>query len=769
MQPVIYADLRCLQDPKYRVRGIGHHVAALLRTRKQSALSKWKMVGLVEPSSPQLPEECASWVDVINSSVNPCCNDAPAVFIDGTPMTHDTRFSVRFQSHPAFFCAAIIYDFIPLEWPGYLPAVRSRIDYLAKMARLRSFDVFLPISEYTAWRASDLLGISRARIHVTGASVRRSLYELADVTGNSRSPYEENPYFLVVLATDPRKNPEAVIKAIRHLNLLYSRRIGLKVVGHYDDAYKRNLLWLAGHAEGEGFLDFCPDISDEELVRLFKGAMAAIAPSHIEGFSLPVVEASVCGCPAIASTCAAHLELITHPQALFPSDNPAALCERMEAVLNDPSLRASLVESQAGLGEKFHEDAVGERFWTAMEEAIESRRRAPAVATKQKPRLAFLSPYPPDQSGVARYTALTMQAGQKSFHSDLFTDASRPLTFGGAFRDAGVVSVAPLVTGKYNAVISVLGNSPFHASIFNVFEQYGGPCILHDARLTQFYFQRLGWQNFLNFAEQLLGRSVTADEGQKWLEDESPATLFLEPIVERASPLIVHTPTQQRQIKNRYGIDAHVATSCPTVLFDDHELTSTARQRVRERHGISPKTFLISSFGYVAPVKGMVTCVLAIEHLRSWHIPAELYFIGQANIHKTELDRIAALYGIADHVHVSFDFADEALYRDFLLASDAAIQLRTYGFGQLSAALTDCISAGLSCVASRDLAESCNAPDYVLVVPDRFSPLQVAEQLALIWEARLGETRPMEARSAYLEKHNFDHYAKRLLEILELA
>ncbi len=36
--PVIYADLRCLQDPNYRVRGIGHHVAALLRTREQSAV-----------------------------------------------------------------------------------------------------------------------------------------------------------------------------------------------------------------------------------------------------------------------------------------------------------------------------------------------------------------------------------------------------------------------------------------------------------------------------------------------------------------------------------------------------------------------------------------------------------------------------------------------------------------------------------------------------------------------------------------------------------
>ncbi len=684
-------------------------------------------------------------------------------------MTHDTRFSVRFQSHPGFFCAAVIYDFIPLDWPGYLPTVRSRIDYLGKMGRLRGFDFFLPISEYTAWRTSELLGVSRDRIHVTGASVRRSLYELADLTQNTRSPYEGEPYFLVVLATDARKNPETVIKAMRHLNLLYSRRIALKVVGHYDDAYKQNLLWLAGHAEGEGFLEFHPDISDQELVRLFVGAIGTIAPSHIEGFSLPVVEASVCGCPAIASTCAAHLELVTHPQALFPSDNPAALCEALEALLNKPDLRAALVASQAGLGDKFHEDVVGSRFWSGLQGAIERRYGAPSVLRRAKPRLAFLSPYPPDQSGVARYTAMTMRGGEKLFHSDVYTDAARPLTFGGNFRDAGRVSLAPLITGNYNGVISVLGNSHFHTSIFDIFERHGGPCILHDARLIQIYVQRFGHEAFLKFAGRLLDRSLTMEEVAAWLHTQNPPSLLLEPVIERASPLIVHTVTQQALIKARHGVDAQVTTCCPTIFFRDEELTLSTKQEARERLGVSASSFLISSFGIVGPEKGMDTCVLAVELLRSWNIPAELYFAGNANIHKPELDRIATVYGIGEYVHTDASFIDDETYRDFLIASDAAVQLRSYGFGQLSAALTDCISAGLPCVANSDLARSCDAPEYVSVVPDSFSPLQVAEQLALIWEAQTGAASRMGARAAYLETHNFEYYAKRLIEILGIA
>jgi glycosyltransferase involved in cell wall biosynthesis len=769
MQPVVYADLRCLQDEDYRVRGIGQHFTALLRTREQSAFSRWKTIGLVDPLAPKLPAEYAALVDEVSGSANACCNGAPAVFIDGTPMTHDTRLSLRFENHPSFFRAAVIYDFIPLDWPGYLPTIGHRIDYLAKMARLRKFDLFFPISEYTAWRLSELLGVSRDRMCVTGASVRRSLFGLRDRLAGRAADRDREPYFLVLTGPDARKNAEVVIKAVRNLNLLYGRRIPLKIAGHYGKAYRHNPLGDACHRDGEGFLELYCDISEEELVSLYLGATATIAPSHIEGFSLPIVEASMCGCPIIVSTCAAHMELIDREEALFPSDDAAVLCEKLEALLNDPALRRSLVESQAHLQGEFHEDAVGRRFWSALDTAIENRRNVTFTSRCQNPRLAFLSPYPPDHAGPAFYTANTIRAGEHLFHSDLYTDAARPLTFEGNFRDAGGISIAPLLNGRYNAVISVLGNSHFHTPIFEVFERYGGPCILHDARLIQIYFLRLGQEKFLKFATRFLGRSVAMEEFHNvWSQDPDPPSLFLEPIIERASPLIVHTVTQQAEIKKRYGIDAQVTTCCPTAFFANEALTTSAKEAARQRLGIPSNSFLVSSFGIIAPEKGMHTNILAVELLRSWNVPAELHFVGNANVYEKEVNRIAALHGIAQHVHAVTDFVDDATYRDFLVASDAAIQLRTYGFGQFSAALTDCISAGLPCVASSELAKSCDAPIYVSTVPNRFSPLQVAEQLALIWEARPGHAHA-DARSAYLETHNFEYYGKRLIEILGIA
>ena len=770
MQPVIYTDLRCLQDRRYRVRGIGQHVSALLRTRAKGPLSSWRTIGLVDPEAEKLPDDCASWVDEVSCSANPCCGTEPAIFLDGTPMTHDMRFGTRFQSNYGFFSAAVVYDFIPYEWPGYLPTVTSRIEYLAKLARLRKFNFFAPISEYSAWRLTDLLGAAPEHITVTGASVRQSVYDLSQRLTFVKSPYDtQDPYFLIVVAVDSRKNAEVAVKAMRHLNLLYGTRIALKVVGHYPEFYKQDLLRLAEHAERGGFLEFCPDVSDHELVSLLAGALATIVPSHIEGFSLPVVEASVCRCPAIVSTCAAHLELVDREEALFPSYSADVLSNKLEAIYNNPALREDLVQSQAHLGPKFHESKVGACFWNALHDAIRQKFPPSSIRRKKKPRIAFLSPYPPDHSGVARFMALAVQASEAIFQADVYSDASRPFTAEGAFRDAGRVSKAPLIGGQYDAVVSVLGNSHFHSSIFDVFERYGGPCILHDARLIQIYIHRMGHDRFLALAARHLGRPVDMQEVHQWLHDRQPGSLFLEPVIERAAPLMVHTATQRAQIKAMYGADAEVITCCPTVFFSDEELTAERRSSTRDRYGVPAEAFLLSSFGIVGTEKGLNTCILATDLLRSWNIPAELYFVGNAGEHKAEIERLAWLYGIAGHVHVDLGFVEDQKYRDFLTASDAAVQLRTYGFGQFSAALADCVSAGLPGVATRDLALSCDAPEYIATVPDQFSPLQLAEELATICESRSARHSITETRADYLRTHNFKQYGRRLVEILGLA
>jgi hypothetical protein len=273
----------------------------------------------------------------------------------------------------------------------------------------------------------------------------------------------------------------------------------------------------------------------------------------------------------------------------------------------------------------------------------------------------------------------------------------------------------------------VFGNAYCDSDVFGLFQRFGGPCILHEF------------------------------------------PLFLEAIVKRASPLMVHTTTQQAELRDRYGIDAPVLPCCPAELFKDEEITKPARGAARERLGISPGAFLVSTFGAMTRDKGMHTCIAALDLLRSWNLPAELYFVGKATAEAQEISRIASCYAVEQYVHVINVSAGGMKCRDFLIASDAAIQVRGSRLERPAMSLMDCISAGLPSVATRHLAALCDTPAYIRTVPDRFSPLQVAEQLALIWESNSCRDRYACARAAYLEKHNFRSYAQRLMEILGLG
>jgi glycosyltransferase involved in cell wall biosynthesis len=764
----VYADLRCLQEPCFERRGIGNHVASLLRSRRESGNSAWTVIGLVDEALADLPPEYAALVDGITQPANAPIPQTRAIYLDCSPMTQDPRFSLSLTSNGGILKAAIVYDFIPFDRPGYLPTQASRTGYLLKLARLRNFNFYLPISKYTSGRLSEILGISESEVCVTGVAVRNSLLRACNRGQLAPSAYDRpDPYFFSLGGGDRRKNIEAAILAVRKLNETQAKQIRLKVVGDYQSAYKSELFSLAGHAEGGGFLEFLSGVDDDTLAHLYAGSIATIVPSYIEGFSLPVIEAAGCGAPVIASICDAHLELITPIEATFAADNHQDLTGRLERIVQDPGWRSQILAAQEKTAMDFQESRVGARFWNALAERSAGFARGPGLRLK-RPKVAFLTPYPPEQTGVARYSQLTIEAAARSLEVDLYTNAPRPIA-GSGFHDAGAIGGSPFVKGAYDAVISVIGNSDFHIPIFEVFERLGGPCILHDSRLIQIYLLRHGTQRFLEHAGALLGRHVTLAEVEVWVHDEDLPSLFVEPIIERARPLIVHTPDFQRQLRERYGVNAEVLPCCPTMQFSDQELSSASRTNARHQLGISPGTFLISSFGFMAKVKGFEACIQAAGMLRSWNVPAELHFVGCARDEGPEVERIASECGVAGHIHWTRNFVDESTYRRFLVAADAAIQLRSYGFGQYSAALGDCISAALPSIATRNLAASCGAPEYVRTVDNHRSALPLAEQLATLWENRRPVEARQDARKAYLAKHNFAFYIDQLREALDLA
>ncbi len=79
---------------------------------------------------------------------------------------------------------------------------------------------------------------------------------------------------------------------------------------------------VGGHPD---LLEFLPKVPDDELRSCYARALCTVAPSRMEGFSIPIVEASANGCPVLAANCAAQAELLTASEDLFDPDDAATL------------------------------------------------------------------------------------------------------------------------------------------------------------------------------------------------------------------------------------------------------------------------------------------------------------------------------------------------------------------------------------------------------------------------------------------------------------
>jgi glycosyltransferase involved in cell wall biosynthesis len=76
-------------------------------------------------------------------------------------------------------------------------------------------------------------------------------------------------------------------------------------------------------------------INDSSLCQLYKKAIAFVFPSLYEGFGLPVLEAFVCGCPAVLASASSLPELGGEAAAYFDPKNYDSMMDVMTKIVED--------------------------------------------------------------------------------------------------------------------------------------------------------------------------------------------------------------------------------------------------------------------------------------------------------------------------------------------------------------------------------------------------------------------------------------------------
>jgi len=175
----------------------------------------------------------------------------------------------------------------------------------------------IAVSEFTAREALELLGVDERRIRVIPHGVEEPFTPHGAAAGGD--------YVLAVGTLEPRKNLPRVVLAAERAG------VDVRVVGAPG--------WGDVDVESRGYVD------DEELARLYRGAVALVYTSLYEGFGLPVLEAMASGTPVVTSIGSAPAELANGAAVLVdPLDVDAIATGIQEALARRDQLRAAGIE-----------------------------------------------------------------------------------------------------------------------------------------------------------------------------------------------------------------------------------------------------------------------------------------------------------------------------------------------------------------------------------------------------------------------------------------
>ena len=170
------------------------------------------------------------------------------------------------------------------------------------------------------------------------------------------------PFVLAFASADGRKNHLGVIKAYRAAS---SECPGLRLALVCSHPGVRAGIKCA---PGDGVVPLGP-LAFDEVLWLYRNALALVFPSFDEGFGLPPLEAMACGTPVIASNTGALPEVAGECAVCVNPLSVESIADGMRLVIRDGVLRESLIRRGRERAARFSCEHMGRELVAAYSDA----------------------------------------------------------------------------------------------------------------------------------------------------------------------------------------------------------------------------------------------------------------------------------------------------------------------------------------------------------------------------------------------------------------
>lgn len=334
--------------------------------------------------------------------------------------------------------------------------------------------------------------------------------------------------------------------------------------------------------------------------------------------------------------------------------------------------------------------------------------------------IAWLSPMPPQKTGIAHYSTMISAGLSSRFNIKFFS--SQPTNH--------LITRAPVrtydefrqqyVLGLFDLVIYHLGNNAtFHKDIYKLLQEIPGLVVIHDYSIHHLILhltlEDMGVTAYLDeiefqygpLARKLALEGLNGQQMPLWEQGlRYPANRR---VINSALGIVVHSQFAAAQLVSdgfMGSIDV-IPHFAPNISVRTQEAIIAARNLLKIQRG----TLVISVFGFLSRAKRIESILKAISRLRSQFEDLQVYFVGEP-VDGADYASLIREHNLGDTVTITGYVSDQTL-ETFLMATDVCLNLRYPTQGESSGILPRAFSIGLPVIVS-DIGAFSELPDSIV-------------------------------------------------------
>lgn len=545
-------------------------------------------------------------------------------------------------------------------------------------------------------------------------------------------------------ASDPCIRTKAVVEAWSKLHPNLRESTTLLLTADFTDQQIKEIRQLAtklGLCDKD--LAICDIVDTASLATLLEACSLCILSAPTRSAEQIEPLAMVSGTALLRENSGSDIPS-SHPEdATFDPINPESLAIAIDRTLKSESFSYGIRRKFSSGAEHIYwieaaKGAIKEWERSTKNETLTSSTTLPSRSSAKKPKLAFVSPLPPERTGIADYSAELLPALSKYYDIELIapqeqvTDPTGP-QFEGRLRD---IEWFRENSNNFDRIIYQVGNSRFHSHMRELLRVIPGTVVLHDFFLSGCIASPDQAEESLDpWIEELYSSHGYSAVCARYLDPESCQRNY--PVnwgyLQHARGVISHSEYSKNLARQWYGDGAPSDWQVIPLVRSSDQLLGKAASR--EALGFDENDFVVCSFGFVQGNKLSHRLVDAwISSRLSHDRRCQLIFVGEnsGGEYGTALARRILRSGLGHRVKIT-GFTSAIVYRQYLAAADLAVQLRTDSRGETSAAVLDCMNNALPVIINSNGSMNELRDDVAKKISDEFSENELVAALESLW------------------------------------